>query len=86
MTPDVSCCELLSSDAYSSVKYIRLMALEKQEAQLMKSKKKLAKKETQTLSQIQKEIATLKPFLNDAKRQRSAIKAEICMFSFLSFY
>lgn len=74
---------LIPRDAYSSVKYIRLMALQK-DAENLEAKKNKSKKENQALTEMKKEIETLQAFLDDAKKQRAAIKGEICMlFIFL---
>lgn len=73
---------LISSDSYSSVKYVQLINLQEEYKELNEKEKKSPADKIE-LKRLEKEIAPLKSFLDDAAIHRKAIKAEIGKLSFI---
>lgn len=67
---------LISRDSYTSVKYVKLINLEEEYKELDEKEKKSPADKIE-LKRLEKEIAPLKTFLDDAAIHRKSIKAEI---------
>jgi hypothetical protein len=76
---------LTISDQYSSEKYVRLINLEEEHRELLAKEKKTVADRLE-LKRLEKEIAPLKSFLDDAASHRIAIKAEIGILVIFLFY
>jgi hypothetical protein len=64
------------------VKLIKVKQLE-EERNSLKEKERLQSKDKKRLKEIEEEILPLKTFLEDAQKQRDALKKEIGMYFFI---